>query len=620
MDYDIKKLKELDLVLPENNEIFTVAVKSYIQMEDMLECRRFNNFFNAYFQANQDFEKKHPEEFKEYQLLQRECRWVALPIISDDQAVGCYNRFIDIAWAIPSKYDLINPSLPPYTAQDLYLTKKLEQHLDGMLLYLDRDKFKNKIQNALRTSEEQITNYSIVEEQKKYKPTLSHWLDIYFSEVGTGEVNKLRVAEFYAKNKHFQKLTPDEQAKLKIIFKIYEMMKLSSFTLEGNESEIPYSDERGIGLLAHGKITRYDNDERKEWRKFLNKNKDTLLKAGIINEDYFKEPEKETKNINITNKMDLLNSYKDTNEPKGVKHDDFSESDSREVEAHKKIIMRKPQNKTDQAEIIATLKENLNLTFADVDIERRFDNIIFSYLKGLRDRMELREILSHPLELGGMGYKINLADQITEIIKDVQVGSLSINAPEKKAEKAKITLPSYSVAQGLIKKTQEKAAKMPKKRPTIPPAPIVISEKTPVPKKEYGMVIPQVKRLNPSKSIVQDIKTPPKEIKLVGPLEELSLVDLNKFRRLGDTPVEAAEKVKAKIDLLEEQSLTEKAKGIVAFKNSPLNRVYLQIGNKSIEEGRSVAEVISEFEKLGQPMLSKEEFDVMADLNKKLRF
>jgi hypothetical protein len=205
---------------------------------------------------------------------------------------------------------------------------------------------------------------------------------------------------------------------------------------------------------------------------------------------------------------------------------------------------------------------------------------------------------------------------ITTPIAEIKIVSGTMPAAAIK----KPALPSFSDMQAMMKKTNAKSTKLPPIKPVVPPAPIVISAKNSLPKKEYSSMIPQVKRLNPSKPIVQDIKMPPKDIKLVGPLEELQFIDINKFRRSAETSVEAAEKIKAKIDLLEEQSFTEKAKGIVAFKNSPLNKMYLKVGNKSIEAGRSVVEVIAELTQAGESTLTKEEFDVIADLNKKLRF
>ncbi len=116
------------------------------------------------------------------------------------------------------------------------------------------------------------------------------------------------------------------------------------------------------------------------------------------------------------------------------------------------------------------------------------------------------------------------------------------------------------------------------------------------------------------KKRMDDILKPPG--RLQGPVEELGNMDLVNFKRLADEPKEAAKKIKEKIELLGEESYTKRHQGINAWRNSPLYKMYLAIGQQSIKEGKPVEEVIKE--KNGQS-LSAEQFNAVLDLNKELR-
>jgi hypothetical protein len=115
---------------------------------------------------------------------------------------------------------------------------------------------------------------------------------------------------------------------------------------------------------------------------------------------------------------------------------------------------------------------------------------------------------------------------------------------------------------------------------------------------------------------VTDIIAPPR---LVGPIEELRRLAVVDFRRLSRDPREANLKIRDKIDLLADRSFAERDRGVKAWQESAVNRLYLDILRLSLE-GKPVPEVIAVREKNGEPTLTKAEFDAIMDLNRKLRF
>lgn len=111
---------------------------------------------------------------------------------------------------------------------------------------------------------------------------------------------------------------------------------------------------------------------------------------------------------------------------------------------------------------------------------------------------------------------------------------------------------------------------------------------------------------------VEDVKF---ETKLYGPIEELGAFKIEDFRRLAKDPAEAANKISAKLDLLEDESLAKKAEGINALKASPLYKDYSEIMNQAIMAGKSIEQILAE-----NPKMSAPEFKAIMNLNKSLKY
>ncbi|MCX6745706.1 MAG: hypothetical protein NTX00_01660 [Candidatus Parcubacteria bacterium] len=111
---------------------------------------------------------------------------------------------------------------------------------------------------------------------------------------------------------------------------------------------------------------------------------------------------------------------------------------------------------------------------------------------------------------------------------------------------------------------------------------------------------------------VEDVKF---ETKLYGPIEELGAFKIEDFRRLAKDPAEAANKILAKLDLLEDESLAKKAEGVNALKASPLYKDYAEIMNQAIMAGKSIEQVLVE-----NPRMSAAEFKAIMNLNKSLKY
>jgi hypothetical protein len=116
---------------------------------------------------------------------------------------------------------------------------------------------------------------------------------------------------------------------------------------------------------------------------------------------------------------------------------------------------------------------------------------------------------------------------------------------------------------------------------------------------------------------MEDVKYVPK---LMGPIDELREMDLVNFRRLSQDPATAADKIKEKLKILEDENYGQKLSGIKAWRQSPVNKLYLTIGQESMGHKKPVNIIIEEKKTANQDYLTDQEFTAIMDLNKSLRF
>lgn len=116
---------------------------------------------------------------------------------------------------------------------------------------------------------------------------------------------------------------------------------------------------------------------------------------------------------------------------------------------------------------------------------------------------------------------------------------------------------------------------------------------------------------------MHDIKPIPK---VMGPLEELRFLDLVNFRRLGKTPEESIQKILNKIKLLEKDGYDRMVAGVKSWRQSPVNRLYLRLGQEAVIKGKSFKEIVELYQQKSQNSLNMSEIEAIVSLNGKLIF
>jgi hypothetical protein len=351
-----------------------------------------------------------------------------------------------------------------------------------------------------------------------------------------------------------------------------------------------------------------------------------------------------------------------------------------------------------EAKLDNVIKE-IKINFGSELLAGRFRYILKTYLRGIRDKIDTREALIKPIDLGGLGFDLESTSNILAIVEkngqklggEVAIkppikinlprthDALTVRSPdERKLREAKmLNAPSAgSWVRGLpedkisgdkatprppksagvhdvpydfmsLKKNGVKTTELDLTHELPPPAPQAVSRKAeelvktppkikePIfsskPKisqaahpKEADKALfppkvappPRLSAQSRGKIKMEDIKFEPK---IMGPIDELKYMNLVNFRRLNKDPFLAANIVKEKIDLLDEE-YSKRIEGIKAWRVSPLNRLYLEMGSESISNKKAIDAIIEERKASGKEYLTAKEMEAIIELNRELRF
>lgn len=366
-------------------------------------------------------------------------------------------------------------------------------------------------------------------------------------------------------------------------------------------------------------------------------------------------------------------------------------------------------------DIEALIKE-AGLVLPSANLVSRFKNILATYLRGVRSKIDTKNSLAKDVKIGGLNLSPVEIERVLRICDSGKLKSspLSANLTPSVPRPVAFKLPpeeydlKRALSSGQIKtpinvsldtgheisppapqldlEAPEKVAKLeapinppinpPIKQPAAPKAaepvkpvetvkttgpakiekpakkwwsfqkeepakkPVSVKAPEPVKKIEPVKVVEQIKKIEPvtvaasipprpvanrrptpapsaTRPQMHDVRPVPK---VMGPIEELQFLDPLNFRRLGKTPEETTAKIFAKIKLLEKDGYDKMVAGVRAWRQSPVNRLYLRLGQEAIKNGLLLKDAVAARQKAGQETLSMEEIEAVVSLNSKLVF
>ena len=234
------------------NEEFLKKLK--LQMEDIISEDRFREAYDLSKDLSssidniRNFKDRSFDLYSEYKDLINKLRWVGLPIMTEDRAADMFQFHFTEIFKIPD-YDI---------------WEKLRIILLKIIILDDRDKFKKQLRDALAKNEEKITGRSLIIDNLRKNPTVGNWLADYNKTLGTGVINGLARTEYLVNGQNIRNLNEEEKKKIKILFDLYEKLKLSSQTFAGLENEIPLDEDDAKGIIKEGVFEPFKETEKQK--------------------------------------------------------------------------------------------------------------------------------------------------------------------------------------------------------------------------------------------------------------------------------------------------------------------------------------------------------------------
>ena len=326
----------------------------------------------------------------------------------------------------------------------------------------------------------------------------------------------------------------------------------------------------------------------------------------------------------------------------------------------------------DSESVARQIFSQANSKISEEDFVRRAKALIKSRLKDVRTKVDIAGYLSRPFQVGGLGLSAEVLQNAENLIEQSYLRTHSstsrhleplstypvspINAlgsvplpksetmpkiePKKVEEK---TDPQKEIdklikseasdgfdLESILKNRADKSNSVkpvPTKTESVKPE---ISIPLPEKKQEINSMRNSVQMTQSNKVRLDDIKTSQptrqqnvhssKEISQSKPSslsDEFSSISISDFRSYGKED-EAIQKILRKIKSLEDDSLASKFSAVRNFKQSPLYKQYISIGEASLLQGKKLSEAILDVS-INPDKITENEFFAISDLNSKMR-
>lgn len=538
----------------------------------------------------------------------------------------------------------------------------------------ERDVVKKRLWEAFSNSPARISEESIELNGQQVEGTVVNWMKDFQLYLKDQEITPLRIVEYLGSSENIKRTSEETRKKVEGLLQYFEVLHRSSLTPEGVEETFLFQDPVSgtYKVLDRGEVQdtevpiekedleelrdRYYLDENGRQKSFTEvvKSSPLFLQGGgnryeapqISAEDApIPEPtvmvpaaDEEVERSAAPEEATYLEPIiPDEKLVPPAPHDQSIElptmhvpemkvptPDVHEVDSQPPIPTPVKEQELDYNLVAKEVLNELKLLLPTLEMEKRFLSVLSSYFRGVRDNMEAAEALRQTEQEGGVDLppeQIEMVMQTADaVLAEAKRDPLAFSASSSMQHEGGMQ-PTFAMVKELIKEQQDRDIVTGNEQPEEDVEDI-FSNVNPI---FNGNVtnIPVAPVVQPPKAKRLKTTQPPTAQaapRIMSPIDELRSMDLTEFRRSADTPVEAAEKVMNTIDLLTEESLAKKADGMSAWKASALHKMYVDIGNRSLEAGKSVDEVIRDMAQTGNDTLTVEEFTAIADLNKKMRF
>ena len=321
----------------------------------------------------------------------------------------------------------------------------------------------------------------------------------------------------------------------------------------------------------------------------------------------------------------------------------YSADDEAEIQHHASVVRQITNAGLPDLDAVAQeVLDAHQLAFGDELLTKRARSIIKAQLKQIRDANDTQAMLTRDPKVGGLGLDPDIAGlvvrSVTNRMQNLHArGAVAAPVPipppvppavpkigdHKPTAMPPLTreLPTEAPPEPTLPSmTEAPRPSRPIMRPAdIPPPPPVVTTPppTPEPKKVKSKPAPSIVRpaRQNDRPVMADISPAP----TLGPAEEMRSMTLPQFRRLGQGAVDSTKHVYQKLQNLQRESFSLWSEAVTGWRQSDVYQLYLAMGRQSLEQGLPIGQVIQARAAAQQPYLSENEFDALADLNRRLQ-
>ncbi|KKQ60081.1 MAG: hypothetical protein US81_C0030G0004 [Parcubacteria group bacterium GW2011_GWE2_38_18] len=217
------------------------------------------------------FREKNYDLYLEYKKIIIKLRWIGLNVMKDEDVVGLFkNSFVNI-----------------FEISEFNVWEKLKIVLLAIINLDERDKYKKDLREALLGNQQKITSNDIIVDNQLKLPTISNWLRGYIQSLGQGSISKLQKEQYLTNSNNVRGLNEYDKNRLRLLFNIFEKLKLSSQTFEGFEEDVPVDEDDVKGTIRQGSFEPLpkNDDKQRIVDKILSKiNKIDQRRLQLVNE------------------------------------------------------------------------------------------------------------------------------------------------------------------------------------------------------------------------------------------------------------------------------------------------------------------------------------------------
>jgi hypothetical protein len=433
---------------------------------------------------------------------------------------------------------------------------------------------------------------------------------------------------------------------------------LASFVMRVMTGDLYYKNITANLIIEFNLAPEKAVELEKELQKLVFANVANYLSGGKIS-PVAVAPEAKKSSIPAVSLPKIPAIMKTAVEPMAAKN--FLQEDETDIAAMGEITdALKPYLGGKTETMLEEIVSEANINFPSEDLMKRFRDALSTYLRGVRAKVEVREILLKEVASGGVKLSEQDADRVLNIAqKKLDLNNQTFVGPGKVNARSTADGTNFTFNEEEIKQALEERKGMPARKPAdsgiagsrdvgydfaalnkkkataeenhpqpllskeggesaVVPVALMTGEPiAPSVVKTEEKEIPRTAAIVGNKKRMEDIKSSPQ---VMSPIDELAYMDLVNFRRLDQSPSRRAAKIEEKINLLEKEGIDKKILGIRAWRNNPVSKTYLSMGQESISGGKNIDAIIKERQDQGLNYLSKEEFEAVMDLNDSLRF